>query len=132
MARKKKLSQYDNIGVIYMVHNKTDIARVACSDQMGKKINYVIICCGWMNGIYSWDATKKSGYEIWYNGKLPCYCIPIKDLQLVKRFEDIKDDSPYFKLIDSMQMAWWQGEIRNGKAHKTDRYPEYFLYWRTH
>lgn len=117
---------WSNVGFIYQPHYMTNCARVACCDQRGTKLNYVVICCSELyNGVYSYDASLTKEFNTWVNGKLPCYEIPMEKLTFERELDGIKD-SGMRSYVKGMQKSWWKGQIKNGKAHKTD-FPDWII-----
>lgn len=95
-----------NIAFLWEPHNITKCARVAVSKQQGKDWNYIIICCSpERNGVYKYSANNTANYSIWTNKTMPCYEVPMTDLQFVQTLESITTAS-IINEIKKQQKAW--------------------------
>lgn len=102
-----------SVGVIWEPHHMTNCARVSVTDQQGTEENIVIICCSpGYNGVYKYPAEKKTSYDIWMNGKLACYCVPMRDLERCGNLADLND---YWKSVVKHEQAVWCKRYRSKK-----------------
>lgn len=115
-----------DISFIYQPHFKTEKFRVACKEQQGKLNNYVVVTCSPLyNGVYQYPADNLSKYQLWWNNKTPCYCVPIKDCTLIKRLQDLKNPEIVNK-IRAQQKHWLNNEVKN-RNYVYKKIPDWML-----
>ena len=105
----------NNTAYIYQPHFMTSAFRVACKEQASDEVNYIVVTCSpSYNGVWKWDAKNKPLVETWYNGKLPCYCVPIKMCTKIKTLEEITN--PNVKsIVEAQQSQWKNKEVKRSK-----------------
>lgn len=103
----------NNTAYIYQPHFMTNCFRVACKEQMGDDINYIVVTCSpTYNGVWKWDAKNKSLVEKWFNGKLACYCVPIKMCTKIKTLEELQNPQ-VISIVEAQQSQWKNKEVKN-------------------
>lgn len=101
-----------NIAYIYQPHFMSDSFRVACKEQMGTDVNYIVVTCSpTYNGVWKWEAKDKDIVEKWVNGKLPCYCVPIKLCKKIKTLDEVTNPV-VLRIIESQQSQWKNKEVK--------------------
>lgn len=107
------VNRLGNIAYIYQPHFNSKCFRVATKDQQGNNYNYIVVTCSpTYNGIWKYPATKTSSFDIWKNGSVPCYCVPIDNCEFVKPLDKIADKNILNKVI-KQQKQWYNNNIKN-------------------
>lgn len=115
-----------NIAYIYQPHFNTQKARVSIANQRGDDYNFVVITCSPMfNGVYRYPISKIPSFGRIYNGKLPCYEVPISDLDFVCSLENIKGEERKSAVVEQ-QTKWFKSEVRN-RDYIYEEIPEWML-----
>lgn len=103
----------NNTAYIYQPHFMTSVFRVACKEQMADDVNYIVVTCSpSYNGVWKWDARNKPFIEKWTNGRLPCYCVPIKMCTKIKTLEELTNPV-VLKIVAEQQRQWKNKEVVN-------------------
>ena len=101
-----------NVAYIYQPHFMTQKFRVACKEQMGQEVNYIVVTCSpAYNGVWKWYAKDKDSIEKWNNGKLPCYCVPIKICEKIKTLDQLTNPE-VIAIVESQQLKWKNKEVK--------------------
>lgn len=116
----------NDVAFIYAPHYMTDCFRVSKIDQRGSTYNWVcVVCSPGYNGLWRYDTSILGDCDVWQNGKLDCYCVPISKCTFIKKLEDITDEE-VIKHIKKMQNKWMSNEVKNTEKHYKKK-PDWLL-----
>lgn len=116
----------NNVAFIYQPHFKTDMFRVAVTNQQGSTDNFIVVCCSEKyNGIYHYSAVNRFNYDIWFNNDLACYCVPLKDCDYYMSLKDIRNPK-IIKEVKKLQKKWYNNKVKNRDYTYKDK-PEWML-----
>lgn len=116
-----------NVAYIYQPHFKSKCFRVATKDQQGKKYNYIIVTCSpTYNGVWKYRVPRMLYFNIWKNGNIPCYCVPIADCEFVKPLNEITNTNILNKVI-KQQKQWYNNNIKNRNYNYVEK-PDWLLF----
>lgn len=102
----------NNISYIYQPHFMTNAFRVSCKEQQSDSVNYIVVTSSpTYNGVWKWEAKDKETLDIWMNGRLPCYCVPINICHKVKDLSELTNPS-IIQVVEEMQRKWKEKEVK--------------------
>lgn len=116
-----------NIAYIYEPHFKTSMFRVATKEQQGSEFNYIVVTCSpSYNGVWKYKSSNKSNYDIWMNGKLPCFCVPISDCCKIKELTELTN-SAIINRVKKQQSDWLKSNVKNRDYIYKNGKPDWML-----
>lgn len=116
----------NNVSYIYQPHFKSNCFRVAINDQQGINNNYIVVTCSpHYNGVWRYPADNVSKYDVWYNGKVACYCVPIKDCTLMMTLDKLVNPDD-IKKVKRQQKKWYMNKVTNMNYEYKNK-PEWML-----
>lgn len=114
-----------NVAFIYEPHFKTNMFRVAVSNQQGKTNFIVVTCSPKYNGVWKWEKQLDKSYDTWVNGKCLCYCIPISECIKVQEISTITRQDVLSE-IKKQQEYWYNSQVKN-RDYTYKNKPEWML-----
>ena len=121
------VNDMSNIAYIYQPHFKTQSFRSATKDQQGKIYNYIVVTCSpTYNGVWKYDSNKTALFDIWHNGNIPCYCVPMCECEFIKSLNEITNKNILNKVI-KQQKQWYNNNIKNRNYNYVEK-PDWLLF----
>ena len=115
-----------NVSYVMQPHFKSNCFRAAVKNQHGGEFNFVVITCSpEYNGVWKYNAALAPEFEIWMNGKTPCYCVPIEVCTRIRTLDELVNPV-VIAAVKEQQNKWYKNQVKNVE-HQYKNKPSWML-----